>query len=172
MLKKIFINNKKAEERVYSLVWFSVWIAVWLVIAVGVIKFYSINFDVKEVEADILSEKILDCVNDNGFLINDFFNEDFRDSGVFDKCGLNQEVMKSDFYFKIILNTNTKKIVSGGNPGLEAMCGQKGENVPKCVTKKENILYDDGTEVKIIKIEVLTASNQKGKNVVAGGSDE
>lgn len=168
MFRKIDIIGKKAEERVYSLVWFSVWIVVWLVVIIGVLRFYSINFDVKEVEADILSEKILNCINDNGALIDGFFKEDFN---IFEKCGLNQEVMKSDFYLKITLNTDPKKIVSGGNPGFEAMCWQKGENVPECITKKENILYDDGTEAKIIEIEVLTASNQKGKNVL-GGSDE
>src|SRR3989344_2557943 len=146
-MDKTLIKNKRAGEEIYSLVWFSVWIVVWLVVIIGVLKFYSLNIDVKQVEADILSEKILDCINENG-------------------------VMKEDFYFKIVLDTTPKKIISGGNPGFEAMCGQKGENVPKCVPKKENILYDDGTGAKPIKIEVLTASNQKGKNVLAGGSDE
>jgi len=171
-MDKTLIKNKRAGEEIYSLVWFSVWIVVWLVVIIGVLKFYSLNIDVKQVEADILSEKILDCINENGVLIDDFFKEDFGELGIFNKCGLNQEIMKEDFYFKIVLDTTPKKIISGGNPGFEAMCGQKGENVPKCVPKKENILYDDGTGAKPIKIEVLTASNQKGKNVLAGGSDE
>ncbi len=170
MFRKIGLKNKRGGEKLLSIWWFFSLTIIGVVIYWEVSMFYSTDSNVKLLEADILSEKILDCVNDNGFLINDFFKEDFEELGIFDRCGLNKEIMEEDFYFKITINTAPKKIVSGGNPGFEALCGQKGENVPECITKKENILYNNGGEIKPIKIEVLTASNQKGKNVLGGSN--
>jgi len=139
--------NKRGGEKLLSIWWFLVLGLVGMGIVLGVILFFSADINVKKIESEILTERILNCVIDQGSLI-DFENLDF-----YETCGINKDFFNDEFYFRVFLGGEMK--FSQGDSGLEVLCEIKGSNNPKC-TKKIVII-----EGKVL--EVLAASNQKGR---------
>ncbi len=162
------MKNKRGGEKLLSIWWFFVLVIVGTGISVAVMMFYSADVDVREIEADILSEKIIDCIIEQGFLVEDITNEN-----MFERCDLNQEIFgkESSFYFRISTwdeegNKLKEDIVGGKDFEVECEIGEaveKAEHYPKCVKKKEGVLYYENNKVKRGELEILTASNQIGK---------
>ena len=75
MLSKIF-KNKKGGEKLLSIWWVFIISFVALIIAIGVDMFYGSEVDVREIEADILYEKVIECVVEQGFLVEDINSMD------------------------------------------------------------------------------------------------
>lgn len=167
MLKKI--RYKKAGEKLFSIWWFFVLAIVAGGIVIGVYLYYGADVDIREVEANILSKKIVSCIIHNGFLEEDVLKENFN---IYKKCGINEDSLSESYFFKIRIFDNKENIlkdISGGNPSFDKDCqileNVKGENYPRCINKKENFLYFE-EEIKNGFLEVLTASNNYGKEVL------
>lgn len=169
MLDKIF-RDKKAGEKLLSAWWFVIIIIVGGGVAVSVIMYYSADVDIKEVEAEILYEKIVECTIQQGVLIEEIFEKDFD---IFKKCGLSKKVFESkDFSFKISVLDDSEKLIREeiikGDISFEKDCEIKekikAESYLKCVKRTENILYH-GDGIKKGVLEVLTASNQIGRKI-------
>jgi len=164
--------NKKAMEKLFSVWWFFILGVFGLSIAVGTIIFYSADADARELEANILADTLFNCAVSQGYLNEEFFNEDFD---IFKKCGLKQEkiIDSGNFYFNITIldetNHNVLKEMHNGTASFDADCrivlaGQvKGKNYPKCIERKEEIIFSKNGERKNALLYILTASNQKGK---------
>ena len=60
------IKNKKGGERILFLYWFIMILMVGVAVVIGVSMFYSANFDVREIEAKLLGNKIIECLFDKG----------------------------------------------------------------------------------------------------------
>lgn len=169
MLDKIF-KDKKAGEKLLSAWWFVIIVIVGGGVAVSVIMYYSADIEVREVEAEILYEKIADCIIQQGVLIEDIFKKDFD---IFTKCGLSKKVFENqDFSFKIrVLDDSGKFLredIIEGDISFEKDCEIKekiqAKHYLKCVKRAENILYySDGIKKGVL--EVLTASNQIGRKI-------
>ena len=159
-------KNKKGDEKLLSIWWFFVLMVIGGGIVIGVMIFNSNEVNTNELEADILTERIVDCLDNNGYLNENLLNEDFN---IFEECGLNEKVFRtgSNFYFSILIydeNENEiKEIISGGDHSFDKNCKIQGNinapNFPRCSSKSEKVLK----EGKNLKLIVLAGSNQKGE---------
>ena len=83
--------NKKGTDKVISVYWFAILILVSGGIFAMVYVFYSYPYDVRSLEAELLTNKISDCLSYGGVLRNNLFVEDqvskgFKESFLED-CG-------------------------------------------------------------------------------------
>lgn len=178
--------NKKGEK-LLSIWWFFVIAVVGAGITAGVLIYYSASVDMRGAEAELLSEKIFDCVVEEGFLIEGLLEESFD---VFEECKLKEEVFEdgSFFYFHIRIFDEAGDLIkvfdeSGdlvreeikeGDVSFEDDCeiqeeDEEGKKVrakyyPKCVRKKKIIWYYSNG-IKEGELEILTASNQVGGKI-------
>ena len=141
------IKDKKAGERLSFFYWIVIFIIVSIAIASAVIVFYSASFDVRGIEAEILSDKIIECMVDNGELQG-------VEGDLQEKCNLNFQddtgKYKEEQYY-IEAEVNGKKI-SSGNKVLEPFCSESSKkNIPYCLEKKLMVL-DSGNFV-LLKIK-------------------
>ncbi len=162
------MKNKRGGEKLISIWWLIMLAIVGVGITAGVLIHSSANIDVRELEAGILSEKISDCIFENGFLIDEFLEEGFD---FFEKCRLSEEIFGegSFYYFNVKVYDESDELINeirGGDASFEKDCEIQEEvearNYPKCFKKEENIFYYEGNEIEEGRIEILTASNQLG----------
>ena len=161
------MKNKKGQKLI-SIWWILVLAIVGAGIVVGVLIHSSANVDVRGAEAEILNEKILDCLFENGFLAEGFLEENFL---FFEKCKLNEEIFgeRSVFYFNVRVYDEADELIKefrGGDASFEKDCAiqedVEAEDYPKCFMKDERVFYYEENEIKLGRIEILAASNQKG----------
>lgn len=152
-------KNKRAEEKYMSLWWFFSWIVIAAGIVIGVMAFNSKDVDVREVEAEILSEKLVNCLLDNGNINQDFLENNFD----IEICDLDLEVLRDSGYFYIEISSGEVKY-EVGEVSFREDCYiseemKKAEYFPKCIEKK---IKGMNSENKMIEVKILTASNQQG----------
>lgn len=141
--------NKKAGERILSIYLFIIYIIVSVGIVSGVIIFKSSDLDVREIEAGILSDKIIDCLVEQGRLRADF-DENFD---LVEECDFNFKdntkkyqgeeryaVKIESFDFN---SENLKSKIEAGKTDLLTYCGLEGEKIPKCNLKELYVLKGD-----------------------------
>lgn len=158
--------NKKGGEKLLSVWWFFVLIVIGGGIFIGVLIYYSVDINVNEIEADILAERILNCINDNGQL-NYIFDSNFD---IFQKCNLNPNLFEkpSDYFFNISIYDGDVLIfnMAKGDYSFQADCliqeKVTANYFPKCSRKIDYVFYNDNN--KVLKVVILTGANQKGKN--------
>lgn len=165
----IKLNNKKAGERYLTPWLFLVWAIIGVGIVIGVIIFFSATIDVRIEEADILTIRIIDCLVDNGYINEKFFNN----FDIFTECNLDKEIIESgELYFidiKIydsigneLTNLRQEKGILSWKELCEMQKEKKQKNFPQCSEKTVYALNKTNSEF-IIKIS--TASNQLGTKV-------
>ena len=176
MLNNLFYD-KKGGEKLLSIWWFLVLIIVGVGVVVAVLMYYSTDEDIKGLEAEVLYNKITDCLIENGVLVQGISNPEFNLSKT---CGLNEKVISEEklCYINIgIFDEQGKKlrenIIKGNTEFLEECKFQEpdkdgkvtqGKYLAQCFKRNLNILYKD-VELKKGKIEILVASNNKGYKV-------
>jgi len=146
----IFPKNCKGGEKLLSIWWFFVLAIVGVGVSASVLIYHSAEADVREIETNILYERIINCVAEQGFLIEGLIGEDFD---IFNKCQLNKEIKEGDFSFEKDCE------IQEGEEGVSA------KYYPKCIRKKEIILYYVDNKIEEVELEILTASNQVGRKV-------
>jgi len=62
--------NSRGGERVLSIYWFLIFLVVAIAVVSGVYIFFSKPIDVREAEAGILNDKLINCFIENGKLKN------------------------------------------------------------------------------------------------------
>jgi len=163
-----FFKNKNGEE-VLSLYWF----AIILIVAGGIVGmvfvFYGNPYDVRDIEANLLIDKIADCIsyrgkiNENLISCNDVKEFDFS------QCHLNFDGEEEEFFYKVKIyqledleNPCFEK--NGGNLNLEASyaINEFSENLP---TGAEKSFYSlDNMENQYI-IKILAVVRKIKQNV-------
>ena len=127
------MRNKKGEKYL-SVYWFAILAIVAVGIVAMVLVFYGKPYDVREIEANVMINKIADCLSDSeGNLRVEINNEN-----VLQECGF---VLSDDFYFEV-------GEIKQGNSNLKDSCG-KGESVV-CVDK--NLYLLDVGEIIILSV--------------------
>ena len=155
------LKGKKGGEKLLSIWWFLVLGIVGAGIVVGVLIFYSADVNVKQTEAEFLYNNIVECLTEEGFLI-----EGINENNIYEKCKLSRQIIEEEgFYFKIDFSETNMQDIVKGDQSLEELCGLKGKHMPKCADKKESFFYYDKNEIKKIEVRVFTASNQEGKKI-------
>lgn len=160
--------NKKAEK-LLSIWWIFVLVVIGGAVVIGVLIYFNAEINVKQMEADILSERIIRCLTENGHLRPDFLKNDFN---VFTICGLKKEVFDDGtFYFKISVYNDAgllREDIIAGDPSFEENCEVSGvvraRYFPKCSEKDGVIVYSDG-EDKEARLKVLAGSDQEIRKV-------
>lgn len=163
MKKQIYTMpmNKKAGEKLLSIWWIFVLLVIGGGILIGVILYYSTDINIKGIEAEILTERIINCITDNGYLKAEVLADNFN---ITEKCRLDTEVfsMGSNFYFNLSVYKDKdliKNIIAGDN-SIEKDCiieqKIKAEHFPVCFEQKEIALIDD----KTYSVIVLAGSSQ------------
>lgn len=161
------MKNKKAEQKILSGWWFFVLVIIGAGIVLGVLIYYGSEINVKELESDVLGERIIRCIVENGELREDFSN----DFDVFKECKIKRELFEkpSDFYFRIsFLGGDLEYEIKQGDFSLENDCLTEklveARHYARCSQKKEILVYNkDG--LKKGELVVLAASNQEIKSI-------
>ena len=168
MVTNNFFKNKKGEE-VLSLYWFLI-----LTITAGgiigmIFVFYGSPYDIRDIEANLLIDKIADCVSYNG-VINEsiIFDGELKEID-FSSCHLNFSPEEDEYFYKISFYKleDLEDVFFQGNDGnlnLEASCAieQDSDKLPGCVEKSFYSLDNLGNQYLI---KILVAIRKIEKNV-------
>jgi hypothetical protein len=172
------MKNKKGGDKIISVYWFAILFIVAAAVVYMVSSFYGAPYDVREAEADILIDKVADCISEGGYLKNNVLSEGF--SGNFmGICSLNFETEDyrdwktvGQYYVELeIFEFNTTSLVLSlqeGNSELKDFCELKGESLPVCL-ERSFYLVDNlgngqtGTQSQY-QINVLSVVRKTEKN--------
>ena len=165
--------NKKGGEKLLSVWWFAVLAIVGASVVIAVLMYSSGNIDVRGIESSVISNKVYNCINDNGILISSFFDSKFD---IINQCGFSSEAFRtgSNFMLKVALkdsNGNEIKSLVEGDAAFEKDCDivksgtVSARNYPKCTYANGTINYFENNRIKTAYLNILTASNQIGGKV-------
>ena len=159
----MWFRNKIGGEKLLSIWWLFIITMVGIGIVWGVSMFYSAEIDVREVEAEILMDRISDCFFEQGMLIDNLLENDFD---IFQECKLNKKVIDSAFYFKISVLDESQNVIKEISGKIkESACTLTNSEKKGCVSKERGIIYEQENEIKKARLEILTASNQVGEKI-------
>lgn len=108
MIGLVNINDRNAGERLLSIYWFFILMIVGIGIVIGVFIIYSTKLDVRGLESEFLSDRILECLVDNGKLNNEIFDDHARlgkqefEEYLESICRLNLDDIESEQYYVFV----------------------------------------------------------------------
>ena len=166
------MKNKKGGDKIIPVYWFVILFLVAAGISYMVISFYGKPYDIRELEANALTNRIADCVSANGYLKEEVLTPSFQND-LLTKCNLNFEVEdaydwknKEQFYVKLeVFEFNSKvKVVeaSAGNVNLKNFCEMKGKYLPTCIRRSFYSIDESNNQYQI---NILSIVNKVDKNV-------
>lgn len=154
--------NKKGN--LMTVWWFGVLAIVGAGIVIGTVLFYSTSVDIRGVEAEILSNKIVSCLSlqkpeDINFIDNGF--------DIYKECKLKKQLFEDGSKYFVSINLtldgSEDKVYKFGNNAIGADCkiGEKtiAKYFPVCITKTVLLHDKNGNE---ILASVLAGSNNNG----------
>ncbi|MBM3247598.1 hypothetical protein FJZ17_03625 [Candidatus Pacearchaeota archaeon] len=152
------IENKSGE--LLSMWWFFVLIIIGVGIIAGTLMFASEKIDVRTIQADVISNKIIDCVVDFG-VISDILSSDFN---LFDSCYIDKGIFDSsgNYFLRINLTSGlgeVKNELTYGNRAFVEDCKIsliQADNYPRCVKKELLVLDSSGNSYKL---NIMVGSN-------------
>ena len=157
-------------EKIISVYWFAILFIVAAAIVYMVAVFYGAPYDVRELEANVLTNKIASCLSEGGYLIK----ENLDKENFLEICNLNLEVEdvygwreQGQYYFEVDIRDFVSgelvyEIIKEGNSNLKDFCNLEGKNFPVCV---ERNFYSFDKEKKQYKIKILSVVRKIEKNV-------
>jgi len=177
-------KNRKGTDKMLSMYWFVVLIIVAAGIFAMVYNFYAAPYDVRETEANILTNKVADCISSGGRIDSEFFkeggfSEEIKESFL-EKCSLNFEVEdelgwreKPQYFFEVEFyeigeSENSVFDFYEGNIDYKLNCFIKKKNdkdyekMPKCVERR---FYALGENDEQYLIKILSGIGKLEKNV-------
>lgn len=173
--------DKKATDKLISVYWFAILILTAAAIVYMVSIFYSQPYDIRELEAGILANKIADCVSQGGKLDSNLidnqgkFNQNFSDN-LLNICKINFNAentnnWKDDQYyfsldfFKVDDSTISIFNIKKGNLNLASSCEiqktKEYSKLAKCVEKRFYAVGNDQYLIKILSVVRKTEKNVK-----------
>jgi len=180
-LLNTLILDKRGGEKIMSVWWIFCLTVVGVGIVVATLMYYSADEDVRSLEAEVLYNKIVNCITENGVLIQGISNPEFD---LIKTCDLDEKIINEDYLFYInvgifdingnSLRQNGENIIEGNTDFLtQCELQEKDENgketraeyFAKCFKKNLEVFYEDDILIKS-RIEILVASNNQGRKVV------
>lgn len=168
--------NKHGTDKLISVYWFAILFIVASAIVYMTVSFYGKPYDVRELEANTLTNHIANCLSDAGYLKENILgNEDFKNNFL-ENCNLNFDVEdahdwgeQGQYYVGVEFSQEENLIfeISEGNKNLISSCGiereVEKEKLAKCVERKFYSLDSAGNvhSVKILSIVRKTEKNVK-----------
>lgn len=174
--------NKKGTDRILAIYWFVVLTLVAGGVFAMVYVFYGNPYDVREIESEILAQKIADCISRGGTVNPEFFGEEGFNEGIKDtfseRCNFNFNVEEgyedTIQYFYRVEFYNVNNLVNpifsfyGGNINWESECYIKKNNnkdyarLAKCKEERFYGVSESGTQYLI---KILSVIGKSEKNV-------
>ena len=150
-------SNKTGTEKIISVYWFAIIFIVAAAIVYMTASFYGKPYDVRQIEADLLTNKVAECISEAGYLNEKILNQQFVENFL-ENCNINFNVEdaygwreQEQYYIELNLIdfSSGKKIleIKEGNLNLKSFCNLKGVNLPYCLERslyvidKNNIQY-------------------------------
>ena len=171
-INNFFPKNYKGAEKILSVYWFIILIIVSGGIFAMVYTFYHHPYDIREIESDIMVNKVSDCLAKDGKL-KENFNENLKDNFL-EKCSLNfyveeiwnkeeQYYLQVNFYKFNELESSLLEI-SNGNKNLISGCKEQNDKeykrLAKCVERSFYSL-DENNDLFLIKILSIVRKTEK-----------
>lgn len=163
------MNNK--GEKLISIYWFAILILVAGGITAMVYIFYSSPYDVREIEGNLMANKLADCIYYSGYLNDEIFSENFSDSFL-EKCHIDFNVEddweEEQYYLGAEIFDIDKTLVlefSAGNKNLLSSCEIENDDyntLAKCVESKFYAAEKGGVQYLI---KILSVVRKSEKNV-------
>ena len=146
------------------------WFAILLLVAIGVFimvyNFHHYPYDVREIEANIMVNKVADCISTGGRLDEYVLEQDFEENFLH-ACNLNFETKEwEDMQYYLEVEIPNAFIISEGNKNLVSSCGIESQveedNLARCMERSFYAL-DATNNAHLIKI--LSVVRKTEKNV-------
>jgi len=171
--------NKKGTEKVVSVYWFTILVLVAGGIWAMTNAYYNHPYDIREVEARVLSNQVADCLSQKGILNSNLFDANGNLKTGFDlekECHLNFQVedvydwrTRSQYYIEINFLDANKSLLSAnstGEPSIKSDC----EDIQKVKTyglasKCNNARIYSTYNGKQFLIDIFTGVKKTEKNV-------
>lgn len=176
-MNRILEKNKKGTNKILSIYWFAILILIAGGIFAMVYTFYNRPYDVRELEANVMANKIADCLSNKGYLEKEIFNGNFllNEDNFLEKCNLNfnieerweepQYYTKVSFYNLADMDTSIFD-VANGNKNLISSCEiQKDKEYEKLARCVERRFYSLDEENNQYLIKILSVVRKTEKNV-------
>jgi len=171
--------SKKEDSKVISIYWF----IILVVVAGGVFLmanlYYNAPYDVRQIEANVLSEKAANCIYSGNKFNKDFvsgqgvFKDEFRDNFL-KKCSLYFNPPSQfdivQYYIEVNLYEypgvkNVAYKINAGNPNGKEDCASKEEEHEKFLVCSEKEFYGKSDTGKIYLIKILSVVRKAEQNV-------
>jgi hypothetical protein len=173
--------NKKAGEKILSIWWFASLALIGAAVVVVIMVYFGAFVDVRDKEAIMLQEKIMDCIVKNGYLVEEALSLSPENFLEFCNLNKNQFKEKGQFLFNITIYNSTNNVQQSITVGpmehhqtCKALAGIPGKNLPSCIEKKHPVLFFNKETAKkeSWSIYLLVASNNYGykQPITQGGS--
>ncbi len=171
--------NKRGAEKILSVYWFAILIIIAGAVVAMVALFYGSPYDVREIEANIMINKVSDCLSDAGKLNENLFNESsgnfIEEFSLLEECNLTfktEKVLgdKEQYYLEINFYnlSNGEKVFDAfeGDGAITADCEiRKGEKEYKRLAKCVNRSFYSVNSEDVYEINVLSGIRKTQKNV-------
>jgi len=167
--------DKKAGERVMAFWWFLVFALIGTAIVIGVIIYYSEIIDVRGIEADVIANKLIDCIVRNGNIDN-FMADSFD---FYSSCGIIDNSNEKVLYGKVTVYDFDSCSNVDGEIVCKNQIGEKNfgkdfsdycnfqkkngvqRKLPQCSEKN---VYSNYGDKKVI-LNIIAASNYKSEEI-------
>lgn len=165
--------NKKGADKIISVYWFVILFIVAAAIVYMTISFYGKPYDVRELEADALTNRVADCISEAGYLKEEALTQNFKENFLA-LCGLNFDTedvydwkQRGQYYVELeMLNFNSKErvsdVISGGNVNLKEFCSVDEKNFPFCLNKSFYVVDKNNVQYQV---NILSVVRKTEKNV-------
>ncbi|MEK6840704.1 MAG: hypothetical protein AABX79_01995 [Nanoarchaeota archaeon] len=163
------IKNKTGTEKMLSVYWFVILFIVAAAVVYMTASFYGKPYDVRQIEADLLTDKVAKCISQAGYLKEEVLKPQFKD-GFPGSCSINFDVEDSygteeQYYIELILNdfSSKEKVLeaNAGNSKLKSFCDLNGEKLPFCL-KRSFYVIDKGN--RQYQADILSIIRKTEKN--------
>jgi len=166
-----FFNGRKGTDKIISVYWFVILFIVAAAIVYMVTVFYGQPYDVRGIEADILTDRVADCISKAGYI--SITGEELNGNFLVENCNLNFNVEDScgwkdeEQYF---VEVNFRNFLSPetivfsdkeGNENLKDFCELEGKNLPFCL---ERTFYTIDREGNQFQVDILSIVRKTEKN--------
>lgn len=164
-------SNKKGTEKIISVYWFAILFIVAAAVSYMVYSFYGKPYDVRQIEAELLTNKVADCISNVGYLREGALDQQFKE-GFLENCDITFNVEDSyrwreqdQYYIELNLNnfvSGEKTLeIKAGNSNLKGYCNLKGEKLPFCLTRSLYVIDKNNNQYRA---EILSIIRKTEKN--------
>ena len=159
-----FTKRKSGASKLMSIYWFFILVLVAGVIVYMVSIFYGSPYDVREIESNILINKVADCLSENGTL-----NSQINQDNFLEKCNLNFDTLSQEGQYYLEINfydfKNTGNVIPEISPIIEGNINLKDNLNIGSIFKSEKSFYILNNKNEELIVEILAVISKTKENV-------